>query len=736
MNGNRDKPTAEKGYSFGTFGGVFTPSLLTILGVIMFLRFSTVVGYAGLWNALLILAAAKVITLVTGLSISSISTNMRVKGGGAYYLISRSLGPEFGGVIAIFFFVAQAVAVALYVVGFTKAVFSAFPGISLSFLEVGTLTNIAVFLCVYIGAGWTIRVQYVILAVLFLSILSFFIGAGTGFSPDVLRTNLTPAWAADYSWLAVFALFFPAVTGIMAGVNMSGDLKQPSRSIPNGTFAAIGVSALIYAGIAFLLAASVPRAELLGDGFVMEERAFSGALIYAGVFAATLSSALGSMMGAPRILQAFARDDIFRGLRGFGRSSGPAGDPRRAIILTFLISQAGVFAGDLDTIAPVITMFFLMTYGAVNLACFYESITRNPSFRPTFRLNHWSVALLGALGCLGVMFLIDALWALAAMVLAGAIYFLIARAEIMVKWGDLGSGLAYQRARNALLRLEAARYHPKNWRPSILALSGGAYNRIHLADYACWLTEDNGIVSIGQIIRGDLDDLVSRQREAEGLLRKFIRDENLDAFPVVVVGENIHAAVQGLLQCHGLGGLRPNTLLLGWSQDPERTGIFAGMLSLTKRMGRSIVVVACKEKDKEERAAVPEGAINVWWTNERNGGLMLMLAYLLSRNPEWRNRPIRILRPVPPKADADNVAKEMREMLALARIDAELEIMPTESPLEAVREAMMPSAVLFAGFEPPDEDPVGVWMGFLRQTVDLPGDVLLVYNAGDVSLQA
>jgi amino acid transporter len=736
LDESKEKVSGKPGYSFGTFGGVFTPSLLTILGVIMFLRFNTVVGYAGLWNALLILAGAKAITFITGLSISSISTNMRVKGGGAYYLISRSLGPEFGGVIAIFFYIAQTVAVTMYVVGFTEAVFSAFPGIPLPFRQVATITNIAVFASVFIGAGWTVRVQYGILAVLALSILSFFVGAGMNFSPTILKENLGPAWSADYPFFVVFALFFPAVTGIMAGVNMSGDLKEPSRSIPRGTFAAIGVSALIYAVITFLLAGSIPRADLLGDGFVMKDRAFSGALIYAGVFAATLSSALGSMMGAPRILQAFANDNIFRLLKVFGRGSGPSGDPRHAIVLTFLIAQASIYAGDLNTIAPIITMFFLMTYATVNLACFYEGITHNPSFRPTFHLNHWFIALLGAGGCIGIMFLINALWALVAMVLAGLLYILIARAEILVKWGDIGSGLAFQRARNALLRLETERYHPKNWRPSILALSGGAYNRIHLADYACWLTEGNGIASIGQVIRGDLDDLVVRQREAENILRKFIREQHLEAFPVVVVDENIYTAVQGLLQCHGLGGLRPNTLLMGWSQDPEKTGVFSGLLSLTKRMGRSIIVVANKQKDRKERTTIPEGAINIWWSKESSGALMLLLAFLLKRNPEWYSRPIRILRPMAPKADVNNVAKQMQEMLDLARIEAEVVILPAENHLEAIREAMQPSAVLFAGFEPPAEDRDRPLVSSLQKIVDLPGDVLLVYNAGDVSLEA
>ena len=721
---------------FGTFGGVFTPSLLTILGVIMFLRFNAVVGYAGLGYALAILAGATAITLVTGLSIASIATNMRVKGGGAYYLISRSLGPESGGVIAVFFFVAQAVAVALYVFGFTEALFSAFPGLPLSFRDAATATNLLVFLCVYVGAGWTIRVQYFILAVLGLSLLSFFAGAGLAFSPETLRANLAPAWAPGHTLFPVFALFFPAVTGIMAGVNMSGDLKDPGRSIPAGTLAAIGVSTALYAAVTLLLAASVPRAELLGTGFVMKDRALSGGLIYAGVICATLSSALGSMMGAPRILQAFARDGMFRRLTFFGRGSGAAAEPRRAIVLTFLIAQAGVFAGDLDLVAPVITMFFLVTYGAVNLACFYESISRNPSFRPTFRHHHWSLALLGALGCLGTMFLVNAPWATGAIALAGALYFLIARAEILVRWGDLDSGLAYQRARNALLRLENERYHPKNWRPSILALSGGAYNRLHLVEYAAWLTSDNGIVSVGQIIRGDFDDLLERQREAEILLRKAIRAEELDAFPVVVVDENVLAAVQALLQCHGLGGLRPNTLLLGWSRDPEKTGTFAGLLTLAKRMRRSLVVVANKQADKEARTRIADGAINVWWSKESNGALMLLLAYQLKKNPEWRSHPIRILRPVPPKADVHHVAQEMQELLAGARIEADLVVMPAEAPIAAIRAAMVPSAVLFAGFDPPDEDPDGALIPFLQETVDLPGDVLLVYNAGDVSLQA
>ena len=718
---------------FGTFGGVFTPSLLTILGVIMFLRFSTVVGYAGLWNALAILAGAKAISVITGMSISSVATNMRVRGGGAYYLISRSLGVEFGGVIAVFFYVAQAVAVTLYVVGFTEALVSAFPDAGLPFRMVGTVTNCLVFASVYIGAGWTIRLQYGILAVLLLAVGSFFVGALEASSLQTLQANLRPDWQAGHTFFPVFALFFPAVTGIMAGVNMSGDLRDPSRSIPRGTFLSIAASGGIYLGIAVLLAASTGRQELIGEGFVMQERAFSPALVYAGVICATLSSALGSMMGAPRILQAFARDNVFRRLRWFGQGSGPSGEPRRAVVLTFLIAQAGILAGDLDTVAPVITMFFLLTYGTMNLACFYEGFIKNPSFRPTFRFNHWSVSLAGAVGCIGVMFLIAPVWAGASIALAAALYYGIARAEIQVRWGDVDSGLAYHRARKALLKLERERYHPKNWRPGILVLAGVGASRLHLCEYACWLTADRGVVSVGQVIHGELEEFLERRSEAETVMRRFLQKEDFPAFPVVVVEETVHVAVKALLQCHGLGGMRPNTVMLGWSSDPENVGVFAATLDIAKRMKRSLLIVASAQ---EERTETVEGIVNIWWSDGKSGALMLLLAYLLKTNGVWKDQPLRIIRPVPVKADVENIEKEMQAVLTHARIAAEVLVIPTDDPLEAVREVMDPSAVLFAGFEPPDENMVWEIVTTLQPVADLPGDVILVYNAGAVSLGA
>jgi hypothetical protein len=313
-------------------------------------------------------------------------------------------------------------------------------------------------------------------------------------------------------------------------------------------------------------------------------------------------------------------------------------------------------------------------------------------------------------------------------------FFLIARAEIIVQWGDLKSGITFQKARQALLGLQQEKYHPKNWRPSILVLSGGNWNRLNLLKYACLLSANRGIVSLAQIITGDLNDCFTRQIEAEKTMRRFIREEKLEAFPVVVADESFEGALKSLLQCHGIGGLRPNTVLIGWSEDARENGALSLTLNLAKKMKRSLLILKCRHDD--EHWYFPSGAINVWWNSSNSGPLMLMMAFLLRENTQWRDCPFRILRTVPLEADAENVKAQMREMLAEARIEAQIKVLPTDEPLEAVRGAMVPSGVLFAGFEPAEHDLAEVLVSSLHETIDLPGDVVLVYNAGDVSLGA
>ena len=730
MQESRAKDTGR----FGTFGGVFTPCTLTILGVIMFLRFGQVVGNAGVWMALAIVLASKTITSLTALSLSAIATNTRVRGGGAYFMISRALGPEYGGSIGVVFFLAQAVSVAMYVIGFTEACVGTFPSLAGHARWIASVTNLVVFVCVYIGAGWTIKVQYGILAVLIAALISFAIGAVSSFDVAVFHANMSSAYAPGESALTMFALFFPAATGIMAGANMSGDLRDPARAIPSGTLAAIAVTGTIYVGLALLLGGVADRGALLGNNMIVRDSAMWSGLVVAGIFAATLSSAIGSMMGAPRILQALARDRIFGPLAAFAEGSGSAKEPRRAVVATFVIAELGILAGDLDMIAPIITMFFMVTYGYLNLATFKESYTRNPSYRPTFRYTHWSVALLGAAACGGVMCLIAPRWALASVVLMALLHWSISRRSVQTSWGDVHSGASYERARKELLRLEEERYHPKNWRPAILAFSGGAGARVRLAAFGHWLCAGRGILSLAQVIAGEVEDLVERRQAQEKVLRNFIREQNFSGFPAVVVSPDRHGGIEALVQCHGLGALRPNTVLLGWSSDLDHAEDFFDTLRTVARLRQNLLLLSTA--DGEDPSRVPAGTIDVWWRGKENGPLMVMLAHLLVQNEVWRDRAVRLLRVVPHEAAREETERHLVNLLELARIKAEVIVIVDEDPLEAIHRTSEEAAVTFLGFQLPGED--DDWEAFLDRTDNLLaglGTVFLVQSTGDVQLE-
>ncbi len=699
----------------------------------MFLRFGYVVGNAGVFYALLIVAVSKVITLLTSFSLSAIATNTRVEGGGAYFLISRSLGAEFGGAIGIVFFFAQAIAVALYVIGFSEVLVKLFDGVPI--VLVGTLTNVVVFACVYLGAGWAIRIQYFILTVLGLSLLSFYIGAVGSFDPELLRANWKPDYQPDQSFYTMFALFFPAVTGIMAGANMSGDLREPSKSIPRGTIAAVLVTAVIYLSQAVLMGGASTHDELVHNNLVISEIAIWPLLITAGIFAATLSSALASMMGAPRILQAVCKDGIFPRIKFFSKGSGPANEPRRAIVLSFVIAQVCILLADLNTIAPLITMCFMITYGLLNLATFYEGITKNPSYRPRFRFSHWTLSLVGALGCFGVMILINWLWALVSVLVMAVIYAFIAQKQVETRWGDVNSGLLFERTRKSLLKLEKQLYHPKNWRPIILALSGASRARPRLAIYGNWFTSGSGILAIGHVIEGDVDQRIERRTNQERLMRSFIREQSLEAFPAVIVSPTLADGVESLVQCHGLGSLRPNTVLIGWPSEDTRTDIFSANLRTVANLGRSIIVMRLADS-VDDPWQIPTGTIDVWWRGEKNGELMLILAHLLVNNTGWRGRTIRLMRVIESEAGREDVLQHLISLTKSSRIDAVCEVHVGNEPANIIQEISRDAAVVFLGFEVADEGRESDFIHHIRHFSGGLERIAFVSSAGEVSIHS
>lgn len=720
---------------FGTFGGVFTPCTLTILGVIMFLRFGHVVGQAGLVQAILIVCLAKLITLLTTLSLAAIATNTRVKGGGAYFLISRSLGVEYGGAIGLVFFFAQAISVAMYVIGFSEACLGTFPSLGLSPVQLSSIVNVAVFGCVMIGAGWTIKLQYAILAILVTALVSFFAGAANTFSLATLQINMGPAYIEGHSIFTMFALFFPAVTGIMAGANMSGDLRDPAKSIPSGTLWAVLVTALVYLAMAVALAGATTQQALIGDNLIISKLAWSSVFVTAGIFAATLSSALGSMLGAPRILQALAGDEIYAQLNFFSVGSGKNREPRRATVLTFIVAEACILLGNLNAIAPVITMAFMITYGTLNLATFYESITRNPSYRPRFRYCHWSTSLAGAVGCFAVMFLIS--WQAAILSLLGmtALHWLISLRKVKTRWGDVKSGVVFERTRRNLAKLEQGEYHPKNWRPNILALSGGVWSRKNLAVYGHWLTSGHGVLTLAQIVPGSLEEMADRRENHIALLRKLIRESEIEAFPAVVVAEELSEGVEWLVQCYGIGGLTPNTVLFGWPTDEARFQIFGELLRKVVVFRKSVIAVHCSEENEDPWE--PEGGtIDVWWRGEANGGLMLLLAHLLGQNLVWRNHRIRLLRVIESEAGVEEVTTHLQRLSQEARIEAEVKAVVDPDFIAAIQRESVGAGVVFLGLIVPA---AGEEESYIRRMQALAAQfptVVFVKSAGEASLES
>ena len=730
---------APTGNQFGTFGGVFTPSILTILGVIMFMRTGYVVGEAGILAAVVVLLIAKSITVLTGLSISAVSTNTKVEGGGAYFLISRSLGAEFGGSIGLALFLAQALSVPFYILGFTEALVTTFPSLQEDFLLLGIITSVGLFVVNYVGAEWAIKAQYFILAVLMTSIIVFMGGALLHFDPTLVQQNWEPVYADGNDFWVIFAVFFPAVTGIMAGVNMSGDLAEPDKSIPKGTLLAILAGFVVYLLQIIITGGSTSRPDLIQDpyGSLLDQALFgAGFFVAAGVFAATLSSAIGSMLGAPRILQALSRDNIFPVLGYFAKGTEHGDEPRRGLWLTLFmtvgvlwVAGEGGGGGALDAVAVVLTMFFLFTYGMTNMAAFIEHFSRNPSFRPRFRYFHWTTALLGAVGCFGTAFLINPGAALVAAAIVVVVFVYISRRVLQTSFGDARRGFFYERVRTNLRKLATHPPHAKNWRPTTLALSGNPKSRLTLATYAKWIGSGRGIVTLASVRTGDVHDNIAHKKEAHEELAEFVRDNNIGSFVDVIVAPTFDAGLSVLLQAHSIGPLKPNMVMLGWPPPTTDATMFARHLRLSKELGMSQVVIVDRGLPETEAKR-----IDVWWRGRANGSLMVILAYLMTHNWDWARARIRLLRMLNEGESEVDALAELEQLLDAARLEADTAAVPHGSFADRLRETSRGSDVVFLGFEPPEDERASDWYQAYDDLLqDLP-TTLVVCSSGDADL--
>ncbi len=714
---------------FGTFGGVFTPNVLTILGIILFLRTGWVVGQAGLIGALMIVAIANSISFLTGLSLSAIATSMHVRAGGKYYLISRSLGPEMGGAIGVPLYLSQTISVAFYIIGFTEALAEINYFRQFDPRLIATSVALLFGAVAYIGADFAIKVQYFILAVLMAAIASFFAGGWD----DMQTPTLVSKYSEGNNFWVVFAVFFPAVTGIAVGASMSGDLKDPSRSIPRGTIVSILFTAAIYFATAIWFSLHGAPDDLKNNPLIMQEISLFPPLILLGVWSATLSSALGSIVAAPRTLQAIARDGIVP--RVFSAQLGSPTEPRVGVLLSMAIAVAIIWAGDLNFVAPIITMFFLNTYGMTNLIAGIEKLVGNPSYRPRLKI-HPRLSLLGALFCYSAMFLISPVATLVAILISYGIYFYLERRAIIHTWGDVRSGIWFSLARRALLNLERLTYHAKNWRPNILVFTGQPHNRGPLVEMAQWLSRGYGIVSFFQLLVGDVDQLAQRQLRAVARrqIQTFIRKQNMSAFAEADIVDDFYSGAVTVCQSHGVGGLRPNTVLMGWSGTDEGRVQALHLLSTLANLEKSALFL----HHDEMRSFGNRKIIDVWWRgHNRNAELMLLLAYIISQHATWDGACIRLLRVLPRGEGRERTEAHLRALLERVRVTAEPVVIvpPQDEPFNKTVETWSAQTDLtLLGMNQPATEDRGSYGRQLNDRVRAVGTVLLVHSGQEEEL--
>lgn len=723
-----------KAKGLGTFGGVFTPSILTILGVIMYLRFGWVVGNAGLIGTLIIVTISTGITLLTALSVCAIATDKVVRVGGAYYMISRSLGIETGGAVGISLYFAQAVSVALYTIGFAESVVNAkidILGKSINFQNLGlNQTYVALIITILVGilaitsASLAIKAQYFIMTAIAISLLAFVFG-GTlpNVEPQWLSTppeNSLPFWT-------VFAVFFPAVTGIMAGVNMSGDLKDPVKSLPTGTLAAVATGYVIYMILPIFLAMRADTASLIEGDLIMQDIALKGLgfTILLGVWGATLSSAIGSILGAPRVLQALARDGVLPPILSFlGRGHGAEDEPRNGTLVSLGIAIAAVCVGDLDLIAPVLSMFFLTTYLVLNVSAAIEGFLQSPSYRPSFRV-HWSLSLLGALGCLGVMFLINALATVCAAVIVLAVYVWLQRRELETTWGDVRRGMWMALISEGIFQIEEQE-DPKNWRPHILVLSGAPRKRWSLIELADAFSHNRSLMTVSSVLPSGSRDL-KQQVKLEKTIRDYLQKRGVKALVRIVTADDPFEGAVRLVETYGLGPLVPNTVVMGDSEQPERREGFCNAISEIHASRRNVVIF----HENQRQGFGFRSTIDVWWGGggmQANASLMLLLAYLLRTDINWRNARIYLKLVVPNQAAAAAAKENLSNLSRDLRIDVIPKVIVAEGRSfdEILQQSSRNADLIFLGMAQPSANFMEYYEKLQARVANLPSTIFVL----------
>ncbi len=723
------KSAAAGAPKLGAFLGVYLPTTLTILGVIMYLRSGWLVGHLGLARAILVIVAANLITLVTTLSFSSIATNITVGTGGAYYIASRSLGPEIGGAVGVPLFFSQAFSVTLYAFGFAEALRLVWPAVPIQ--PAALVMVVVVGALSLIGADFALKTQVPILILVAASLLALTIGAVTASGGH--RISMTVG-SGELGFWAGFAVFFPAVTGVMAGLGMSGDLREPGRAIPVGSILAVLTGFVVYLTIPFLLSIAATPEQLRGDSLIWTRVALFGPwLIVPGLLGAIFSSAVGSMLGAPRTLQALAMDRIAP--RVFGRSGSGWRALAPGYALSLAIALGAVAIGDLNRMAPFITMFFLTVYAVINVAAAIETLSGDPSWRPRLKV-HWSINLLGGAACAGAMLLVNPLACLFATAAVAAIWVLLARRERRSRWGDARRGSYESLIRWALIRLASQPVSARSWRPHILMFASDPVGSMDAIRFADWFSQGRGIVTVCHLQVGVSDDPPDvRAREAE--MRRVFEREGLVVFPEFEEVGELVAGMVDIAQANGIAGLASNTVMVGWPDERSRLADFLKAMKRLERYSVSFIISRIRPRRHLFPMASEPRTIYIWWGGlQRNSDLMLLLAYLLTRNHDWHHARVRVLSLASNDLMRQRTEHHLAELLSEIRIDVETEVLvhdedSGETVGDIIRSRNSEADVVFLGLAKADD---GEELDYAERLADLAGDAQVVFFVKNSSL--
>lgn len=696
---------------FGT-APVFFTAISTILGAVMFLRFGFAVGSVGFAGTLAIILIAHAVTIPTAMAIAEIATNQKVEGGGEYYIISRSFGLVIGSSIGIALFFSQAISVAFYIIAFAEAFTSAFEYIRLHYDlhpilawlidKKQTVSIPALFILTVIvlakGADLGVKTLYVVVATLFLSLAAFFLGQtdyskenkldpfATVYNMEAFETpNETYEGLADepannksnspllpIGFFTVFAIIFPAFTGMTAGVGLSGDLRKPSRSIPLGTLAGTLSGMVVYVFIAYKLATSASPADLADtNNLVMASIAWQGWwLIPVGLAAATISSAIGSILVAPRTLQAIARDRLMPSSKinfWLSRGRGKTDEPYNATVVVIAIAFIFVLMGGLDFVAEIISIFFMVTYGSLCLISFLQHFAADPSYRPTFR-SRWYISLFGALACFGLIFIMNPGYAILALLMMTVIYVMVSHYNPDKKnMAVIFQGVIFQFSRQLQVFLQKAEKEQiASWRPSAICISESSFDRLAAFDLLRWISQKYGFGTYIHKITGYLSKSTDQEaRAAKERLIRMAESSNSNIYIDTLISPSYTSAIAQVIQLPGISGTENNLLLLEFSkQEPSNLADIADNFKLVKSVNFDVIILG-----STVRGYGLKKSIHIWITSNdyENASLMILLAYIILGHKEWKGGHIKIFA-IYPEESCDEERKNLYTLVEAGQL--------------------------------------------------------------------